>query len=93
MEFKEVFKGIDSLYVSYRGTLKEGLLELLEEKKKLAQSDGEKERALATMDIEDHHFEVKDRGPRYYSYILEDNWYHIQITASKKKWFLHSMFR
>ena len=85
MEFKEVFKGIDSLYVSYRGTLKEGLLELLEEKKKLAQSDGEKERALATMDIEDHHFEVKDRGARYYSYILEDNWYHIQITASKKK--------
>ncbi len=84
MEYKELFKGIDSLYVSYKGTLKQGLRELLEGKKILAQSDNEKERALATMDIDDHHFEVKDRGARYYSYVLEDNWYHIQITASKK---------
>ena len=84
MEFKELFKGIDSLYVSYKGTLKEGLLELLEGKKTLARSDSEKEQALATMDIEDHCFVVRDRGARYYSYILEDNWYHIQITASKK---------
>lgn len=84
MEFKELFKGIDSLYVSYRGTLKKGLKELLDEKKKLAQSESEKEQALATMDIDDHHFEVSDKGARYYSYILVDNWYQIKITASKK---------
>ncbi len=34
MEFKKVFKGIDSLYVSYKGTLKEGLKERREEKKR-----------------------------------------------------------
>ena len=46
MEFKEVFKGIDSLYVSYRGLLKERLKEYLEEKKELAQSDDEIEQAI-----------------------------------------------
>lgn len=85
MEFKEVFKGIDSLYVSFVGTLTEGVKEQLEVKKALAQSDNEKEQALARMAIDDHCFEVKDRGTRYYSYILEDNWYHIQISASKRK--------
>jgi len=85
MEFKELFKGIDSLYVSFKGTLKEGLSEFLREKKTLAQSDDEKKQALATMDIEDHHFEVSDKGARYYSYILVDNWYQIKITDSKKQ--------
>ena len=84
MEFKELFKGIDSLYVSYRGTLKKGFKEFLDEKKQLAQSESEKEQALAVMDIDDHHFEVSDKGARYYSYILVDNWYQIKITASKK---------
>lgn len=85
MEFKEIFKGLDSLYVSFNGTLKEGLTELLNEKKTIAQSDDEKKQALATMDIEDHHFEVSDKGAGYYAYILSDNWYQIKITASKKQ--------
>ena len=85
MEFKNIFKGLDSLYVSFNGTLKEGLTEFLNEKKTLAQSDDEKKQALATMDIEDHHFEVIDKGAGYYTYILADNWYQIKITASKKQ--------
>lgn len=85
MEYKELFKGIDSLYVSFTGNLKRGLNELLCEKKTLAQSDDEKKQALATMEIEDHHFEVSDKGSRYYSYILTDNWYQIKITASKRQ--------
>ncbi len=31
--FKKVFKGVDSLYISFRGSLREGLGEYLEEKK------------------------------------------------------------
>ncbi len=85
MEYKELFKGLDSLYVSFNGTLKEGLTEHLNEKKTLAQSEDEKKQALATMDIEDHHFEVSDKGAGYYTYILADNWYQIKITASKKQ--------
>ncbi len=85
MEFKELFKGIDSLYVSYKGRLKEGLSGLLKEQKTLAQSDDEKKQALATITIEGHNFEVSDKGARYYSYILVDNWYQIKITDSKKQ--------
>lgn len=85
MEFKEVFKGIDSLYVSFKGTLKEGLKERLEEKKKFAQSEDEKEQALAVMTIDDHCFEVSDRGTKWYSFILVDNWYHLQISGSKRQ--------
>ncbi len=85
MEFKEVFKGIDGLYVSFKGTLKEGLKEQLEEKKKLAQSEDEREQALAVMTIDDHCFEVMDRGTKWYSFILVDNWYHVQISGSKRQ--------
>ncbi len=85
MEFKEVFKGIDSLYVSYKGTLKEGMKEQLEEKKKLAQSDDEKEQSSARMIIDDHCFEVLDRGTKWYSFIMVDNWYHIQVSGSKRQ--------
>jgi hypothetical protein len=85
MEFKEVFKGIDSLYVSFKGTLKEGVKERLEEKKKLAQSEDEKEQASARMMLDDHCFEVSDRGTKWYSFILVDNWYHLQISGSKRQ--------
>lgn len=85
MQFKELLKGIDSLYVSYTGTLKESIAVDLLEKKALAQSENEKEQALAKLTINDHCFEVKDRGMRYYSYILEDNWYHIQVSTSERK--------
>jgi hypothetical protein len=85
MEYKEVFKGVDSLYVSYKGTLKEGLKERLEEKKKLAQSEDEKEQALARMILDDHCFEVSDRGTKWYAFILVDNWYHLQISGSKRQ--------
>ena len=85
MEFKEVLKGIDSLYVSFKGTLKEGVKERLEEKKKLAQSEDEKEQASARMILDDHCFEVSDRGTKWYSFILADNWYHLQISGSKRQ--------
>ena len=64
MKFKEVFKGIDSLYVSYKGVLREGLKEYLEERKRKAQSDDEMEQVFARMSIDDHVFEVMDRGAK-----------------------------
>lgn len=85
MDFTELNKGIDSLYVSFKGILKEDVKVLLEEKKLQAQSTDEKEQAMAKMIIEDHCFEVKDKGKGLYAYVLVDAWYHIQVSTSQRK--------
>ncbi len=80
--FKKVFKGVDSLYMSYRGLLKEGVKECLEEKKELAQSDDETDQALSRVVIYDHLFEVMSSGVKYYPIIMVDSWYRIQVSLS-----------
>lgn len=84
MFFKEFHKGVDSLYLSYRGTVKDEILEELIKKKELAQSDDEKDQALAKMVIGDHCFEVKDKARGKYAFVLVDNWYQVQVSASKR---------
>ncbi|MCR4286547.1 MAG: hypothetical protein NUW09_00880 [Deltaproteobacteria bacterium] len=83
--FKELHKGIDSLYLSFKGTLKEDLKEKLELLKTLAQSDDESERAMARISIDSHHFMVMDKGRGRYAYVLSDGWYDIQISGSRSK--------
>ena len=70
---------MDSLYLSVRGKLFEdwyGRLVVLKEK---AQLPDLAERAKAQVRIGDHLFEVKDRGSRFYAFILEDNAYQIKL--------------
>ncbi len=85
MEFKVVHKGIDSIYLSYRGTLKSGLLINLESKKQLARSSDIQDQAEAKMVIGKHCFEVKDKGAGVYSYVIVDNWFRIQIAGAGSK--------
>jgi hypothetical protein len=85
MEFNEVHKGIDSLYLSFWGDLKKGLLEELQTKKFQAQSEHDEDQAQAIKVIGNHSFEVRDKGQGFYSYILADNWFYIKISASRKK--------
>lgn len=85
MEFKEVHKGIDTLYLSFWGDLKTGLLEELDKKKRLAQSEDPEYQAQAIKAIGNHCFEVRDKGQGYYKYILADNWFYVKISASGKK--------
>src|SRR4030065_1288019 len=85
MKFKEIYKNIDSLYISFKGTLKEGLRETLEERKTFAQSDDEKEQAMAVWLVDDHCLEVMDKGKGRYSFVLVDGWYHIQVSSSRSK--------
>lgn len=84
MIFKEFHKGIDSLYLSFKGGIKEKVLKELKEKKELAQSEDESKQALAMITVNGHHFEVKEKGRGNYTYILVDNWYQIQISKSTK---------
>lgn len=87
MEFKEFHKGIDSLYLSYRGSVRDEVLEELIKKKELAQSDDDGAQAMARMLIDEHCFEVSDKGRRSYAFVLIDNWFQIQVSASKRKKF------
>lgn len=87
MAFKEFYKGIDSLYLSFRGVLKDEIKGQLELKKWLAQSSDVKDQCLAYLDIDGHSFEVRDKGKGNYAYVLVDGWYHIQITASVSRKF------
>ena len=64
---------------------KNRLEERLEEKKKLAQSEDEKEQASAILIIDGHCFEVLDRGKGMYGFVLVDNWYYLQISGSKRQ--------
>lgn len=85
MEFKEVHKGIDSLYLSYRGVVRDEALEELIKKKELAQSDDDSLQAMAQMPIDEHCFEVSDKGRRSYAFVLIDGWFQIQVSASKRR--------
>jgi hypothetical protein len=77
--------GIDSLYLSYPGTLSHEWERDLENLKGIAQSDDPGERATAQVEIGGHLFEVKDKGKRRYPYVLVDNCYHLQISRSSAK--------
>jgi len=83
LEFRTVHCGIDSLYLSFKGTLKKEMLEELEMRKEYAQSEDESEQTLAIVNIDAHLLEVKDKGMGRYAYILEDNWYQIKVSSGK----------
>ncbi len=74
--------GIDSLYVSYGGTLHPKIEKKLEQCKNYAQSTDLDEQAKAVIYLVDHNFMVKPTGKGKYAYVIVDNWFHIQIARS-----------
>lgn len=72
--------GIDSLYLSYQGDLFESKAIRLNELKKLAQSVVGSDVPLAQETIQNHIFEVKDRGRHPFAYVLTDNHYRLEIA-------------
>jgi len=77
--------GIDSLYVSYQGTLHPEIEQKLEQCKNYAQSTDPDEQAKAVIYLVDHNFMVKPTGKGKYAYVIVDNWFHIQIARSTTK--------
>jgi hypothetical protein len=73
--------GVDSLYLSYHGTLSAEMAIRLETLKELARSKDPENVKLAQIQIGDHLFEVRDRGSFPYEFILVDSWYRIQIAG------------
>ena len=82
---KIVHQGIDSLYLSFQGTLSEQWSQKLARLKILAQDSDPSIQATAQAKIGNHCFEVSSRGRGKYLYVLKDNWFHIQIAGTDSK--------
>lgn len=81
MSFTPLRWGVDSLYLSYPGKLAKQWYEKLTALKLLAQSSDAREAASAQLAIGGHLFEVKDRGTRRFAYVLEDNWFRLEVST------------
>jgi hypothetical protein len=82
--FQPLRWGVDSLYLSYPGQLSESAEAKLKELKMLAQCRDDMA-ALAQYPIQEHCFEVKDKGSGLFPFILDDDAFRIQIASQKAK--------
>jgi hypothetical protein len=69
---------VDSLYLTYKGALKDDVFEALQQRKEWAQKA--ETAGLAQYIIGDHFFEVRAHGARNYPFILVDNAFRIQLS-------------
>src|SRR5690606_24552027 len=72
--------GVDSLYLSFQGCIDPELAVWLQECKLKAQSINEHAISLAGIGIDDHQFMVLPRGRGRFAFVLEDNWFSIQLS-------------
>jgi hypothetical protein len=72
--------GIDSLYLSFSGSLDNKLEEKLVTLKLAAQSTDDLEKASAQLKIGEHLFEVLGRGARRFPFVLNNNLFQIQLS-------------
>lgn len=84
---KILFKGIDSLYLSYQGEMDPQISWEIANRKLFAQSRKAEDQAKAQWEVGAHLFEVADKGQRSgtsggFAYILEDAAYRIALSAS-----------
>ncbi len=77
-----VHQGIDSLYLSYQGTLSVDWSTELAIAKDLARDSDPRIQATAQVKIGGHCFEVMGSGRGKYAYVLKDNWFQIQIAGT-----------
>lgn len=76
--------GIDSLYLSFRGGIHPRWALRLQEAKEFAQASDEHLIAAARVRIGDHDFLVAPRGRGRFAFLLEDNWFSIQLSNATK---------
>jgi hypothetical protein len=77
--------GVDSLYLSFPGAIDPKLALCLQECKTLAQANDEEIVALGGICIGDHQFMVMPRGRGRFAFVLEDNWFSIQLSNTSGK--------
>jgi hypothetical protein len=72
--------GVDSLYVSFPGAIDPDLAMGLHECKLMAQSSNERVIAAAGIEIGGHRLVTLPRGRGRFAFVLEDNWFSIQLS-------------
>ena len=72
--------GVDSLYLSFQGAIDPKLAVWLQECKVKAQASNEHVVSLAGVQLGDHRFMVLPRGRGRFAFVLEDNWFSIQLS-------------
>jgi len=75
-------RSVDSLYLSYKGKLSPEVEAKLDALKLAAQSEDEKLQASAVYCIGNHAFEVSGRGKGHFPLVLNDNWFHLQLSRA-----------
>lgn len=83
--FKPLRWGVDSLYLSFPGTLDDSVEKKLAELKRVAQAPQAHEQVEAQYLIGDHIFEVKDKGAGLFPYVLQDNCFRISLSRPAAK--------
>lgn len=79
--YKLLRVGVDSLYLSFHGTLLPSIQQELTLRKYSAQSHDPAEQALAQWVVGKHVFEVSDKGRQGYAFILRDNAFQIALRS------------
>ncbi|MCF6205213.1 MAG: hypothetical protein L3J59_16375 [Methylococcaceae bacterium] len=82
---KIVHQGVDSLYLSFQGSLSQYWSNKLSQLKNIAQDSDPLIKATAQANIGGHYFEVSSRGRGKYLYVLKDNWFQIQVAGEDSK--------
>lgn len=74
-------QGVDSLYVSYPGTLARNWEQRLQGLKLAARAQEEADRSHAQVRLGEHLLEVSDRGQGKFAYVLADNCFRIALSG------------
>jgi hypothetical protein len=72
--------GVDSLYLSFPGGIDPSLAVCLQDLKLKAQANNATVVATAGIKMGEHLFEVRPRGRGRFAFVLEDNWFSIQLS-------------
>jgi hypothetical protein len=83
--FKPLRWGVDSLYLSFPGALAESVDKKLQALKQAAQSLRAHEQVGAQYKVDEHIFEVKDKGSGLFPYVLQDNCFRIALSRPTAK--------
>lgn len=79
---KPLRTAIDSLYLTYKGTIYPKINDQLEYLKLIAGNKTPYLTSDAVFKVFDHNFEVRPSGAKNFAYVLQDNWFFIKISSS-----------